>query len=187
MNITRNKQRKLLLHLEYQGLEIDMCKFDIASKIVLLRDMGMPEQRSKLLGDMNHREIAGLEIERAVVADLLYERPSAINPGSFIPESQRFVCVTSFYEFATKLLKQSDVKVLEFKCRRLRHRTLPDVITIDDLKTASLDRQLREYTGDGFGYSSFHNENEPDALRPAGILVHKKTGTKFFVPEGTRN
>ncbi|WP_282109341.1 hypothetical protein [Shewanella algicola] len=56
------------------------------------------------------------------------------------------------------------------------------VINLIPLHTRSLDAQLRAYTGDGFGYSSFHNENDENKLEPAGVLVHKHTGQKFKVP-----
>jgi len=46
----------------------------------------------------------------------------------------------------------------------------------------SLDAQLRALTGDGFGYSSFHNEGDKSKLEPCGILVHIPTGRRFKVP-----
>lgn len=57
-----------------------------------------------------------------------------------------------------------------------------NVINLIPLHTKSLDAQLRAYTGDGFSYSSFYNENDENKLEPAGVLVHKHSGQKFKVP-----
>ncbi|MGI2115649.1 hypothetical protein ACRWQL_00525 (plasmid) [Shewanella sp. HL-SH4] len=50
------------------------------------------------------------------------------------------------------------------------------------LQQKSLDAQLRAFTGDGFGYSSFHNEGDKSKLSPSGVLVHIPTGRRFEVP-----
>ncbi|MGI2227703.1 hypothetical protein [Shewanella frigidimarina] len=57
-----------------------------------------------------------------------------------------------------------------------------NLIHLIPLHIKSLDAQLRACTGDGFGYSSFHNEDDEAKLEPAGVLVHKSTGLKFKVP-----
>ncbi|WP_076414986.1 hypothetical protein [Shewanella sp. UCD-KL12] len=57
-----------------------------------------------------------------------------------------------------------------------------EVIELIPLSNKSLDAQLIALTGDGFGYSSFHNEGDKSKLEPAGILVHIKTGMRFKVP-----
>ncbi|QIR16342.1 hypothetical protein [Shewanella aestuarii] len=56
------------------------------------------------------------------------------------------------------------------------------LIELKPLKEQSLDAQLMQLTGDGFGYSSFHNEGDTTKLTPSGILVHKKSGMRFKVP-----
>jgi hypothetical protein len=55
-------------------------------------------------------------------------------------------------------------------------------IKLIPLHIKSLDAQLIEHTGDGFGYRSFHNEGDESQLTPAGILVHKKSKMRFEVP-----
>ncbi|MEO3684681.1 hypothetical protein ABHN84_20670 [Shewanella vesiculosa] len=55
-------------------------------------------------------------------------------------------------------------------------------IKLIPLHIQSLDSQLIDKTGDGFGYSSFHNEGDETKLTPGGILVHKKTKMRFEVP-----
>lgn len=57
-----------------------------------------------------------------------------------------------------------------------------NVIQLVPLNVKTLDAQLMALTGDGFGYSSFHNEGDETKLTPAGILVHIQTGQRFKVP-----
>lgn len=59
---------------------------------------------------------------------------------------------------------------------------MKELIKLLPLHLKSLDAQLMAHTGDGFGYSSFHNEGNDNQLTPSGILVHKKSKMRFEVP-----
>jgi hypothetical protein len=171
------------VHLDFQGLEIEMLNLE--STIVTLRDIGMIEKRDKPLWEMNHRELDGLKLQEAVLVTLSYQIPSMIDHKRFIPIDVDFACVTTFWACAKDLLSRNDVQVSGIKTRRLKpHALLTGVIVLGDLERAALDTQLREYTGDGFSYSHFHNEGE-EGLTPKGILVHRTTGAKFLVPTST--
>lgn len=158
---------------------------DLENTIAMLRDIGMVEKRTKPLWEMNHRELDGLKLQEAVLVTLSYQIPSMIEPKRFIPIDVDFACVASFSAFAKDLLSRNDVQVSGVQTRMLKpHALLTGVILLGDLERASLDTQLREYTGDGFSYSHFHNEGE-EGLTPKGILVHRATGAKFLVPTST--
>lgn len=161
-----------------------MQNFDLINAVQWCHLLKMPEKRSKKLGEMNHREIAGLSIQGAAIAVLNFERRSAVSPETFLAESVEFACVDSFWNYAKKIVKESDVKGLVFKCRKLRKTKLPSIINIYDIDKVPLDTQLKEYTGDGFVISAFRNEDDINSLCSTGVIVHKKTGTRFFIPDG---
>jgi hypothetical protein len=172
------------VHLSFLGLEIEMQNFDLTNAVQWCHLLKMPEKRSKKLEEMNDREIAGLSIQGAAIAVLSFERRSEISPDTFLKESVEFACIDSFWNYAKKLMKRNDVKELVFKCRKLRKTKLPSIINIYDIDKVPLDTQLTQYTGDGFNISCFNNEDDINSLCSTGVIVHKKTGTRFFIPDG---
>lgn len=164
-----------------------MSEFNLTDSVQWCYLFKMPMHRSKELGEMNHRELAGLHIQGAAIAVLCFEQRSKAAPQVFVPESVEFCSIDSFWKYAKKLerrVRSGTVKALVFKCRKLRKAKVPSLIEISELDQVPLDTQLREYTGDGFGLLSFHNEDDETTLTPAGVIVHKRTGQKFLIPSG---
>jgi hypothetical protein len=64
-------------------------------------------------------------------------------------------------------------------------KSLSNLIFLDPLsKDNNLSKQLKEHTGSSFSAKDFYSEHlGPDAnCTPAGVLVHKESGTRLFAP-----
>jgi len=51
-----------------------------------------------------------------------------------------------------------------------------------DTKSNTVSGHLNRLSGDGFSSQAFHSVHKPDSLTSAGVIEHKETGRRFFVP-----
>ena len=144
----------------------------------------IPFTRMRDLHELSSREIHGLRIRKEWVMGIEFEfRYQNDESSTWYKGKCEFLTLDGFRRATNGFLTKNKVRLLSFYCYQLEDS--PEcVIHLENLKHAPLDKQLMDYTGDGFGMSSFHNEGEENRLSPGGVIVHKKTGLRFFVSSG---
>lgn len=78
--------------------------------------------------------------------------------------------------------KTKSVEVTGFAVYQLYH----DPETVIHLEYLSsklpLSTQLKYWTGSSYNSLDFHDEDQPDSLSAQGIIIHRQTQQKFFIP-----
>lgn len=131
------------------------------------------------LNDMNSRQLVGLIINKVLVMGV---KCVVVNPDGY-----EFVMLREYVnplrlKHEVDILKGVEgVRVVEYYAYRLSpSNSIIHLETLSDSR--SIDRQLGEYTGDGYSSKHFHQEDDESSLSPGGVVVHRKTQQRFFIP-----
>jgi len=135
------------------------------------------------LNEMNSRQLLGQNIKSAWIIGV---NCNVKDTDTYSYRMLReYVNPLRFKEELTRLRKLSKVEIVEYYAYQLT----PDlsIIHLENLeKGPCLDIQLKEYSGEGFSSIAYGNEGDlENCSTGGGILVHKKSGQRFFIPPCT--
>ncbi len=135
----------------------------------------------KPMAEMNARELIGARIRQQWVLGMRVHYRQSVASAPVVSDRE-YLTEDAFRKDHETLVRSAKVENIEFYVYRLANDP-SQVIHLEELSRMPLDSQLREYTGDGYTTGAFYNEGDPkSSLRAAGIIVHSKTGQRFFVP-----
>lgn len=131
------------------------------------------------LNDMNSRQLIGLIINKVLVMGV---KCIVANP-----EGYEFVMLREYVN-PLRLIHEVDIlkgaegiEIVEYYAYRLSPSN--SIIHLEALSSSrSIDLQLSEYTGQGYSSRNYHQEGDESSLTPGGVVVHKRTQQRFFIP-----
>jgi hypothetical protein len=153
-------------------------------------DVGMERLRNIPIDRMYEAEREELTIERAWIMELRCQYvPKCTDPavpGVITLEAasmtRLYADINTFQADYHNLSLMKDVELIGFSLYKLQNDSYP-MIFLDCLTSKfPLSAQLSLLTGCSYNSLDFHNENQPDSLTSQGIIVHRKTQQKFYVP-----
>jgi hypothetical protein len=168
-----------------QGLESDMENFDCPLKAANFADSkGMSWFREKKLHEMSVRELVRLRLTRQWCLGIRSEMSD--DGVTWKPVDREFSSIEDFHKERVVLESKLTVRINYYYCHQLGSHP-GALIHLEPLDRASLDTQLKEYTGDNWGSDSFENENDPHHFSLGSVVVHKKSKQRFFIPPAPMN
>lgn len=144
-------------------------------------ESGMPFTRLRHFSELNSRELIGLRIREQWVLGIRTQYCLNDEGNEWYPANREYISLDSFRIENNELMKKQTVSVLGYYCYQLSQEP-GQVIHLEDLSRVSLSAQLMHYTGDSFSGQWFHSEDDVNSLRAGNVIVHKRTGQRFFVP-----
>ncbi|ELC3209971.1 hypothetical protein NB466_00165 [Vibrio fluvialis] len=144
-------------------------------------DKGIPFTRIRNLSEMNSRELTGLRIQRNWVLGIRTQYCSDEESQKWYHVDREYISLDSFRIENNELVEKRNVVILGYYCYQLSHDPT-QVIHLEELSRVSLSTQLMQYTGDGYSSLAFHSEDDTNCLSASGVIVHKRTQQRFFVP-----
>lgn len=140
----------------------------------------VPLNREPELKQMEFRALAGLRIRREWILGMKTEfRHQPDSP--WLKADREYVSLAHFMADYHELDCKVNVKVTGYYCYQLC-QDQESLIHLIDLSEMSLSTQLTKYTGDGYNVHSFHNEDDLHGLTASGVIIHRETKQRFFVP-----
>lgn len=139
----------------------------------------MPYNRLVDFKSMNSRMLTGLRIRREWVLGIHTEYQQAAN-SPWTKVDREYVSLDSFRLDYQELKLKVNIQITGFYCYQLGGPE--SIIHLECLNSCSLSSQLRQYTGDSYNVHDFHNEDDESNLTAGGIIVHRETKQRFFVP-----
>jgi|GEM_PF-1817030 len=146
-------------------------------------EMNVPFTRLRHLHEMTSRELHGLRLREEWVLGMEVEYVYHEESTAWKRVKCEFITLDSFRIAYGNYIESDKVRIISFYAYQL-HEGRDCVIHLESLRAATLDKQLVDLTGDGFGVNSFHDEADQNTLSPGGVIVHRKTGLKFYVMPG---
>jgi hypothetical protein len=161
------------------------------------QSVGMAYARTFRIQHMNAAERQRLAVQRVWVVEMQVRyvvrntdparpdyKPSPSTKTRIYADLETFqsdyqsLCLMSCSDFKTKSVEVT----AGFAVYQLYHD--PDtVIHLEYLSSKlPLSTQLKYWTGSSYNSLDFHDEDQPDSLSAQGIIVHRKTQQKFFIP-----
>lgn len=156
--------------------------------------VGMEQSRDSRIEHMSAAERQRLAVQRAWVIELQVRyrmkntdpaRPDFKHSPSTM--TRIYADLDSFNSDYNGLCLMSchmtkSVEITGFAVYQLHH----DPETVIHLEYLSSDfplsTQLNYWTGCSYNSLDFHDENQPDSLSAQGVIIHRKTQQKFFIP-----
>ena len=141
----------------------------------------IPFTRIRNLSEMNSRELLGIRIQRNWVLGIRTQYCSDDEgKKKWYHVDREYISLDSF-RIENNELVEKRVVILEYYCYQLFHDPA-QVIHLEELSRVSLSKQLMQYTGDDYSSLAFHSEDDTSCLSSSGVIVHKRTQQRFFVP-----
>lgn len=144
-------------------------------------EKGVPFTGLHDLTAMNARMLTGLRIRKCWIIGMQTRQKQSVDSDHWNKIDREFITIDSFRLEHNELIERKDVMITGFYCYQLSNNP-EQVIHLESLKSCPLDTQLKHFTGEGFSMIAFQDEDDENSLTPGGVIVHRETKQRFFVP-----
>lgn len=142
-------------------------------------EKNVPYNRVIDLKSMNSRMLTGLRIRREWILGIHTEYQQTPE-SSWLKVDREYISLDSFRLDYQDLTSKVNTRITGFYCYQLG--SPESIIHLENLSACPLSTQLSHYTGDSYNVHDFHNEDDESNLTAGGVIVHRETKQRFFVP-----